>query len=1099
MTSLSSSGALSIFSENDVQPTTENSSVNKESFVKDNFQHKEVHIKKERQLVGVVCPPLTSPLSAYEGQPAPYKISKERHAVDTLLLADPDCAREDFDGSQYVNFILDDYTVYSRTDGNGRRAGMVPLNDVANKEGGTTFYFDGIIKPEGNTGSEVGLLYLQRVSFSLVSLGGYEDPSRHSVGGDIWIQSRYCHSRGNIWYRIGKPSAVYASYHHFFSWLADLAKHFVDYLHADKARDVTLNHFKNDFHDWLVDCHKGDPTFISWLAEYGSRDFRHAINAHGKFLRGQSFTIDFSYSHHTLWDELGLSQTPIIVEQPTVVTKTVVTPFVYNCFKKMPWSSHLQQVQLAPEIEKQYKKMVKQQTMLLGAKKRTSETGEISIGDVVAIKSEDGSIWKGGEEFWYALVQGFGRNRSLRLIWLYRPTDTVCANMIYPYSNELFLSDHCNCSEGKTPIQDVVKKVPVDFFAFHDHPDSTSSTLFVRQTYQTKDETFKTLVYSDFTCRCNDTEKSIPKFKAGDTVLALFSNRLKPAEIINLGPEEAILRVFQYRGKDLGERNCRPNELVYCDNFQTVPIKRIKRHCHIRFFQPDQISSIPCPYNRDGTGDAFYIIFRKDGDTLAPMSPPASFNEGFDPSTSSLPKLKALNLFSGGGTFDRGLEEGTAIQSKWAVEWSLPQMLTYRANHPNGKNLKLFCGSVNDYLFQAIQGKENEYIARIGEVQIISGGSPCQGYCSANFYRENEVSMRNSSMIASVASYIDFYRPQYAILENVTGMASRTHEQSPLSQLLCTFVGMGYQARVFNLDAWSFGAPQSRSRLFIAIAAPGLHILNHPPLTHSHPDWTKARALGDAPNGLTFGDRRWDTPIFDFVSACEATKDLPPIDTARIMSIPWPDHRPSRVESEAKQALIQNIPKAPRTQGLVGALARGWVNCADHSARLRTPYSKAWSRVHPEKLFPTVTTSVCPFCKFTGRWLHWQEDRLITVQEVRRAQGYPDSEVLIGSAAQQWKIVGNSVARQIALVLGLAVREACIRNQQGHPAQVTTVNIPVLEDAKSQPPPSIAIPENISIPLKRHNDVTMEVSLSCKTRAGSTKRKKVLSWDKLIS
>jgi hypothetical protein len=44
--------------------------------------------------------------------------------------------------------------------------------------------------------------------------------------------------------------------------------------------------------------------------------------------------------------------------------------------------------------------------------------------------------------------------------------------------------------------------------------------------------------------------------------------------------------------------------------------------------------------------------------------------------------------------------------------------------------------------------------------------------------------------------------------------------------------------------------------------------------------------------------------------------------------------------------------------------------------------------------------------------------------ETRRAQGFPDHEVIVGCPANQWKIVGNSVARTVALALGLSLRQA---------------------------------------------------------------------------
>lgn len=71
---------------------------------------------------------------------------------------------------------------------------------------------------------------------------------------------------------------------------------------------------------------------------------------------------------------------------------------------------------------------------------------------------------------------------------------------------------------------------------------------------------------------------------------------------------------------------------------------------------------------------------------------------------------------------------------------------------------------------------------------------------------------------------------------------------------------------------------------------------------------------------------------------------------------------------------------------------------------------------------------VTPECARGGRSLHWDQQRLLTILEVRRAQSYPDHEVLTGGPVLQWKIVGNSVARTVALALGLSLREAWLKS-----------------------------------------------------------------------
>lgn len=48
--------------------------------------------------------------------------------------------------------------------------------------------------------------------------------------------------------------------------------------------------------------------------------------------------------------------------------------------------------------------------------------------------------------------------------------------------------------------------------------------------------------------------------------------------------------------------------------------------------------------------------------------------------------------------------------------------------------------------------------------------------------------------------------------------------------------------------------------------------------------------------------------------------------------------------------------------------------------------------------------------------------------EVRRAQGFLDEDILIGTPAEKWKIVGNSVARPVALALGVSLRKAWLAN-----------------------------------------------------------------------
>jgi len=96
---------------------------------------------------------------------------------------------------------------------------------------------------------------------------------------------------------------------------------------------------------------------------------------------------------------------------------------------------------------------------------------------------------------------------------------------------------------------------------------------------------------------------------------------------------------------------------------------------------------------------------------------------------------------------------------------------------------------------------------------------------------DNEASIQNASHISTFCSFVDLYRPEYAILENVVSMAStRTgfEDQNVLSQVVASLVSMGYQVNQFIIDAWNYGSAQQRSRVFLTIAAPGLEPMVQP-------------------------------------------------------------------------------------------------------------------------------------------------------------------------------------------------------------------------------------------------------------------------------
>ena len=868
----------------------------------------------------------------------------------------------------------------------------------------------------------------------------------------------------------------YANYYPPFLWLVDLVKHLVDYLGHYKAERQTIHNFRLDgpFAAWLKHTHQCSPNTEAWLPRV--TDFRRVIAANIRFLSDQIAAAGLETQWYFVRREVDPELLNDIPPEEVRTQRTVVTPYVYDCFKHMPWAGLLDPqsrdglVSVTQEHAKARDSASSIQTLRCNGADEADAA--IEVGDVVGVPS-DTDTWQGSHSEWYAYVQGLQKTDQgikLDLIWMYRPSDTACQDMEYRQSKELFLGTHCNCGDKPIYSNEVLSRPKVSFFCQGWNDDCD---FFVRQIYDDNESAWITLKEADFQCPCRSVEAD-PQWQPGDTVLVeTEEDKLEPFEIVDpLPPMD--LRPYELCGRKLlwktsVQSNAPPNELLYSVTYVKLLRSRICRPCPIRFFHADEI--IPPPYCRKGTANFFYITKEiTNQGAIQPLSTPwPPMKQGPEPEKVQKP-LIGLDIFCGGGNLGRGLEEGGAVEMRFAVDYFKEALHTYKANTGPQDNIFYYNGSANDYLRQAIKRMRPGIVAQKGEIHFISAGSPCQGFSLANQDKNSRESQRNISMVASVISYIDFYRPKYALMENVTTMAkcgrSQDNSQNVFAQVLCAIVGMGYQVRPFRLDAWNFGSPQSRTRLFITIAAPGLPPMRDPAPSHSHPDHINAASLGKAANGLPIGGRYWEPTPFEYVSMTEATKDLPLNDHGKISSVFFPDHRMTRNMTTSNRVRVASVPKNPPGMSFVKAVKAGWMPRRliasykwDNKLRAREQ-SHAWQRVDGNGLLPTVLTACTAEDGISGNCVHWEADRLITVMEARRAQGFPDHEVIVGQPPAQWKIIGNSVARPVALALGVELRKAW-------------------EKALEAEHPSTEVPMPISLPLRTHGYAQDDVDKPC--------------------
>ena len=211
--------------------------------------------------------------------------------------------------------------------------------------------------------------------------------------------------------------------------------------------------------------------------------------------------------------------------------------------------------------------------------------------------------------------------------------------------------------------------------------------------------------------------------------------RLDPYIIENFDDDNGkiTLRVLARRVELDGRDSAPANELVYTHRFISVKPRRIDRYCHVRVFAENE--RVVTPYDRNGGGDCFFIRMEEvvdSGELTHNTSPniressqsptprpcyiplktaPKNLRQGFLLDTETpASTLKGLDLFCGGGNFGRGMEEGGAVEMKFAVDIESVPLHAYRANLQHPDDAAMYLGSINNYLKDAITGKYSKTV-----------------------------------------------------------------------------------------------------------------------------------------------------------------------------------------------------------------------------------------------------------------------------------------------------------------------------------------------------------------------------------------------------
>ena len=111
-----------------------------------------------------------------------------------------------------------------------------------------------------------------------------------------------------------------------------------------------------------------------------------------------------------------------------------------------------------------------------------------------------------------------------------------------------------------------------------------------------------------------------------------------------------------------------------------------------------------------------------------------------------------------------------------------------------------------------ITAVSDESIRRIGRVDIICGGFPCQAFSIAGNRRGFEDT--RGSLFFEIARFASILRPKYLFLENVKGLLNHDGGAT-FETILGALDELGYNVEWENINSKNFGVPQNRERVLI--------------------------------------------------------------------------------------------------------------------------------------------------------------------------------------------------------------------------------------------------------------------------------------------
>lgn len=333
-------------------------------------------------------------------------------------------------------------------------------------------------------------------------------------------------------------------------------------------------------------------------------------------------------------------------------------------------------------------------------------------------------------------------------------------------------------------------------------------------------------------------------------------------------------------------------------------------------------------------------------------------------------KHKVLDLFSGCGGMSLGFEQA-GFEIKLGIDNWDESLTTFKNNHYHSD---ILCADLATL-------KPTELEKDYGEIDVIIGGPPCQGFSISG--KRNPDDPRNK-LYQSFVSFVDHFKPNAFVMENVPNLVAM-NGGNVKTQIIKEFENLGYKVTYKIMMASEYGVPQNRKRVVFV----GL----------------KNSAEFKFPDGNYINQK---------ITASEAISDLPDEelqDGSPYISPPQSDYQ-QQIRKGSSYIYNHQITKhTDQTKSIIGLVPDGgnYKSLPEELQDTRR-VNIAWTRLNSKKPSFTIDTG-------HNHHFHYKYNRVPTPRESARIQSFPDTFIFHGKKNDQLKQIGNAVPPLLGKVI----------------------------------------------------------------------------------